>query len=91
MKNKIVKMMLALGCAVTFAAVSGQALAHCCKHHSYRSYAYYGCQYHRICGHMMSHHIQGRPVIYMNGEYVYALKCSHGYWKHHVWHCARCS
>lgn len=97
MKTKILKIMLAFGCAATIAAVSSEALAcHRSCHSSYccKTYAYKCDGYQRYSGHYpfwKSGGIQGRPVKYVNGEYIYVQHCTKGYWKHHVWHRPCCS
>lgn len=91
MKTKFLKVMLALGCAATIAAISTQAQAHrCCG----TTYAYKCDGYHRYSGHTpywQSGGIQGRPIKMVNGEFYFVQHCNRGYWRHCVWHRPCCS
>lgn len=96
MKSKIIKMVFALGCAVSIAAISIPAQAHyrCCNT---QVYAYKCNGYYRYDGRppfYVSGDVQGRPVKLVDGNLYFVQKCTKGYYthywshhhKHYVWH-----
>jgi len=104
MKNAMLKILLAVGIATSFAAVSTQAQAcgscnTCYKrvscHCYHRTLAYHGCGYHRYmkrpCCDLSGGYYQGRPVNVVNGDIYYVRHCTSGYWYHHKWHAPYCS
>jgi hypothetical protein len=75
MKNLIAKVVLALMCAGSFAAISSEAQAYYYYHNGYHRY-YYGHPYYR--------------TYYRAYPRYYGRRCVGGYWRNHVWHPRRC-
>lgn len=86
MKPTLFKMALALGCAVSIAAISSSAQAYRYHGNGYR-YGYHHGYVHRDYYRPVYRHYYRQPYYY-NNYYNYGGRCKwvNGYWRHGVWH-----